>query len=221
MRGMAESTAELKRKSPEAAVLLGQAPSEPPRLETGRARSSILHRYFIEPLSSARNPPWFDARGAAVGLAVGFGCPVGIQMVGLGLLRTLFRFNLPVAFAFTWVNNPLTLIPMYYGYYYFGSLCLGKPPEVTLEAFEDLMHPVLKASYFWTAFQCFVSLGWEFLARWSIIAALVSAASAVVGYVSVYRVQKIRCLRRAKQIGVSYERLVEALEKRMGAKPRA
>ncbi len=218
---MADLRAELERRSPKTAVLMGNTSRETPRLESSRTRKGILYRYFVEPLSSARNPPWFDARGAAVGLAIGFGCPVGMQMVGLGVLRSLFRFNLPVAFAFTWVNNPLTLIPLYYGYYYFGSLCLGKPPLVTPEAFTDLMHPVLKTSYFWTAFQCFVSLGWEFLARWSVMAALVSTVSAILGYVLVYRVQKIRCLRRAKEIGMSYERLVEALEKRVGARPHA
>ncbi len=217
---MPESSVELQRESSEAPEGSLLTPSEPPKLGMRSTRRSILHRYFVEPLSSAMNPPWFDARGAAIGLAIGFGCPIGAQMVALGLLRTVLRFNLPAAFAFTWVNNPLTVIPMYYGYYYFGSLCLGKPPLLTPEAFKALMHPLLKTSYFWSAFQCFLSIGWEFLARWSVTAALVSAASAALGYVSVYRFQKIRCLRRAKQIGMSYERLLEALEERVRARHR-
>jgi uncharacterized protein (DUF2062 family) len=177
----------------------------------------LLNRHFLEPFSSV-NPPWFDARGAAVGLAIGFGCPVGAQMVTLGLLRTVFKFNLPAAFAFTWVNNPLTVIPMYYAYYYFGSLCLGQPPLLTPEALKGLMHPILKMGYFWSAFHGFVSIGWEFLTRWSVMAALVAFVSATLGYFSVYRLQKGRCLRRAREIGMSYERLVEALENRVKAK---
>jgi len=211
---MPESNAQLETNPPEGMAPLRRNQSVSLRPETVRTRRGILHKYFIEPLSASRNPPWFDARGAAVGLAIGFGCPVGIQTVGLALLRGLFRFNLPVAFAFTWVNNPFTMIQMYYGYYYFGSFCLGKPPSITPEAFSALMHSVLKASYFWLTFQYFVSVGWEFLARWSITATLVAAASAAVGYFSVYRFQKNRCLRRAKQIGISYERLVETLEKK-------
>ena len=86
-----------------------------------------VRKYFLEGFVGSMNPPWFDARGIAVGLAVGFGVPLGGQIVVLALLRTLFRFNSVVAFAFTWVNNPFSIIPLYYGYYYFGARLLNRP----------------------------------------------------------------------------------------------
>jgi uncharacterized protein (DUF2062 family) len=191
----------------------------PPAVSAAVAHSSepqpkwrgIFYSRFIQPLVSSRNPPWFDARGVAVGLAIGFGVPVGIQMIVLGLLRLIFRFNAVIAFAFTWVNNPLTLIPMYYAYYCLGSLLLGRPSVMGLEAFRDLLRPLLTTSYFWEALRSYISLGEEIITRWSVTAVLVSMVSATVGYVAAYRVQRDRCIRRAERIGLTYENLLKDL----------
>ena len=42
-------------------------------------RGGVLRKYFLAPLLSSSNPPWFDARGIAAGLAIGFGIPVGAR----------------------------------------------------------------------------------------------------------------------------------------------
>jgi len=171
-------------------------------------------KYSKDPLASSKNPPWFDARGVAVGLAVGFGVPLGAQMIVLGLLRALFRFNSVVAFAFTWVNNPLSVLPMYYGYYRFGSWLLGRPTIMGLEDFQALMRPIFHASYFWESFGEFVYLGWDLVLRWSITAVLVGVLTGILGYVAALRVQKKRCRKRAEEMGLSYEALAAKLEKR-------
>lgn len=182
-------------------------PGAAPRL------AAFFRRYFIDPLVSSGNPPWLDARGIAVGLAVGFGVPVGVQMVLLGLLRLCFRFNTVVAFAFTWVNNPLTLIPMYYGYYYVGSLILGRPVALTGETFGQLMTPVVHAGNFWESFQGFARLGWDIVERWAVTAVSLAAITGVLGYVVGYHIQKTNCVRRARAMGTSYEKLLEDLER--------
>jgi uncharacterized protein len=120
----------------------GKVPTLGPR---PRGWRSLLRRSFDERPAASSNPPWFDARGIAVGLAVGFGLPIGTQMVCLGALRLIFRFNSLLAFAFTWVNNPITLIPMYYGYYCLGSMMLGKPVIINLHAFREAMKPIVEA----------------------------------------------------------------------------
>jgi len=158
------------------------------------------------------NPPWFDARGIAVGLAVGFGVPVGAQMVVLGLLRSLFRFNLVVAFAFTWVNNPVTLLPMYYGYYYFGALVLDRPISLTGESFREMMGPIIHAHHFWHAIGQFISLGFDVLVCWSITAVTLAVTSAVLGYLIGLKVQQAHCMTKARQMGITYEKLLESLE---------
>lgn len=198
---------------------------EPNECMSSRARPAgalrrLLGKFSMEPLSSSRNPPWFDARGVAVGLGVGFGVPLGAQMLVLGLLRALFRFNSIAAFAFTWVNNPLSVLPMYYGYYLFGSWALGRPTIMGLEDFQALMRPIFHASYFWESFGAFVYLGWDLVFRWSITAAMVGVLTGILGYVAALRVQKKRCRRRAEAMGLSYEVFAASLEKRCDGKDR-
>jgi len=171
-----------------------------------------LARYLIRPLSGSQNPPWFDARGIAIGLAIGFGLPVGTQIAALGILRAAFRFNVLAAFAFTWVNNPLTIIPMYYGYYYFGSLILGKPVALTAEAFRALMAPIINSGYAWDSLYAFTYLGGEILVRWAVAAAIVGTVSGVLGYLVGLHIQKGHCRRRARELGLTYEKLLQDLE---------
>jgi uncharacterized protein (DUF2062 family) len=173
----------------------------------------FLRRNFIEPLVHSRQPPWFDARGIAAGLAIGFGIPIGAQMVCLGIARLLIRFNTLIAFAFTWVNNPLTLIPMYYGYYYLGSLILGKQQVMTLRGFRELTRPITKADYFWESFRAFAYLGWDIVLRWATAAVIVALIAGALGYAVGYIVQTRRSARRARKLGISYERLVAEMEK--------
>lgn len=175
----------------------------------------VLHNHFVAPIVSSRNPPWFDARGAAMGLIVGFGCPVGLQVVSLVFFRMVFRFNSVIAFAFSWVTNPFTFIPMYYGYYYLGSLILHRPSIMSQKAFKDLLAPMLRTDYFWESVHAFGSLGWDVVLRWFVTAILVSAITAPTAYVATYHFQRLRCRRRARKLGISYEKLVADLETRL------
>ncbi len=138
---------------------------------------------------------------------------MGGQLVFLGLLRLCVRFNTVAAFAFTWVNNPLTLIPMYYGYYYLGSLMLGRPVALTGESFRQLMTPVMHAGNFLESFHGFARLGWDIVQRWAVTAVILGVVSGVLGYVVGFRIQKTHCMRRARAMGTSYEKLLEELEK--------
>ena len=185
-----------------------QSPKE--RME---AHVSRFRKYFIEPFVSSNNPPRFDARGVALGLFIGFGVPIGAQMVCLGLLRLLMRFNIIIAFVFTWVNNPLSLLPMYYGYYMLGSLLMGKPAVMSAADFSELMEPVLRSHHFWGSVHAFIVLGGDLLMRWSLAAVSIATLAAIVGYLIGYRVQRARCVRTAEKLGITYRKLLEQLEK--------
>ncbi len=176
---------------------------------------SLIRKYFIEPFVSSNNPPWFDARGVSFGLLIGLGIPLGAQMVCLGLLRLILRFNVVIAFAFTWVNNPISVIPMYYAYYVLGSFLLGKPAVMTLADFHELMKPVLHAQYFWHSVHAFMILGVDLLMRWFLAALSVAIPVAVVGYFMSYRIQRARCRRKAENLGITYRKLLQQLEKEL------
>lgn len=167
---------------------------------------------FFEALARAENPPWFDARGAAAGLIIGFGVPIGLQMIILALLRLCFRFNTVVAFAMTWVNNPFSLLPLYYCYYYLGSFILNRPVVMSAEDFHALMRPIFHAGYFWESVHAFLFLGWDILERWTVSAGIFGTVFGFVGYVMAYRIQQKRCKRRARAMGMSYEKLLNRLE---------
>jgi len=170
-------------------------------------------KYLVEPFKSSNSPPWFDARGVAFGLLIGLGIPLGAQMVCLGLLRLILRFNIVIAFVFTWVNNPISVIPMYYAYYVLGSVILGKPAVMTLADFQDLMKPVLQAQYFFNSVHAFMVLGADLLMRWFLAAVSIAIPAAVVGYFISHRVQRKRCKRKAEKLGITYRKLVQQLEK--------
>jgi len=133
----------------------------------------------------------------------------------LGLLRLVFRFNSVIAFAFTWVTNPFSFVPMYYGYYRIGSFLLGKPSMMGEDAFRQLITPVLEEGYFWESLNSFMLLGWQFLERWFVAAAILTPVSALIGYILCYHIQRMRYKRRADRMGVSYEILLRDFEERL------
>lgn len=50
------------------------------------------------------------ARGVAAGLLIAF-MPLPLQMVTAALLAFIFRGNVPIAIATTWITNPITFVP--------------------------------------------------------------------------------------------------------------
>jgi uncharacterized protein (DUF2062 family) len=148
-----------------------------------------------------------------MGLAVGLGMPVGIHTATLALLRSLLRFNLLAALAFSCVSNPFNMIPLYYGYYRLGCLVLGKSPSISLEVFHKLMRPVMDSTYFWEATSAFLDLGKEILAAWFVAAAILALTFSILGYVLVFRLQSWRRRRRTHAMGLQYEKALEGLER--------
>ncbi|MBI5248479.1 MAG: DUF2062 domain-containing protein [Desulfomonile tiedjei] len=190
-----------------------------PRISTPRNPGIILnikksfYHNVVEPLVSSKNPPGFDARGVAFGLIIGFLAPIGTHLIALGLLRVVSRFHLGIAFAFTFVTNPLNAIPVYYAYYYMGSLILGDPEILEFERFRSLLSPLLDRTYFWEAASAFGTLGYEILLRWAVSAVILSVVFGTLGYVITYRIQAKRCRRAAARMGINYEHYLEQLKR--------
>jgi uncharacterized protein (DUF2062 family) len=58
----------------------------------------------------------------ALGIFIGILPIMGIQMTVVALIALPLRGNLKAAIAGVWISNPITFIPMYWGYYQFGLL---------------------------------------------------------------------------------------------------
>ena len=171
-----------------------------------------IYEGVIQPLVHSRNTPHYDAFGVAVGLVVGLGAPLGSHMLFLGLMRLVQRFNVVVAFGFTFVVNPLNAIPMYYGYYLLGSFVMGKPAVLSFENFRMTMDPIMESEYFWESIVTFFQLSASILARWLTSAILLAVLFGVLGYAITYLIQRKRLIKRAVKMGLEYKSLVENLK---------
>ncbi len=81
------------------------------------------------------------ALGAAVGMLVGMTPTVGLQTVVVMAIAVsthrLFYFNRAAALLMIYISNPLTVVPIYYGLYWVGTLFL--PGTATVQQFRDIL----------------------------------------------------------------------------------
>ena len=134
-----------------------------------RVRRWLRFRLVI-PVFRSQHSPEFTARGVANGVFWGLTPTVGLQtieivatwFVGKKLLRA--DSSLVQALIWVWVNNPLTMVPMYYGFYVTGLWLTGRSGTATgYGAFLDM----------WTR----ADLGW--LERMTTTAAAVAVPTAI------------------------------------------
>ena len=108
------------------------------RFSGGTAQPKTKAFNLLTRVARGRNVYHFGRRavagGAALGVFLAF-IPVPIQMLIAAPLAFLFRVNLPVALATTWLSNPLTLAPILLLAYKVGSLLLGESEQVFMEDF--------------------------------------------------------------------------------------
>jgi len=88
----------------------------------------LLEEKLVQPFRVARGSPKAMARGVSMGLWVSFTPTVGFQMLIVALLAVPLRANVAVALAMVWISNPITVIPLYFAYYWLGTIVLGVPP---------------------------------------------------------------------------------------------
>jgi uncharacterized protein (DUF2062 family) len=144
------------------------------------------HRHLRHFGDSLHDPDiWhLNRRSAAGGVATGLFCafiPFPVHMIAAATASILFRVNLPLAVALTWVTNPLTFAPVFYFAYKVGSWLLHEP--VRKITFEFSLH--------WLQ-NIFVNI-WEPLLLGCVILAIFSA---LTGYFVTSLVWRVLLLRR-------------------------
>ncbi len=98
-------------------------------------RSVFLNKYFPK----FKDPVYWSgdrksfARAGFTG-AVCMMLPVPFQMVLGSIFAYYVRANIPLSSALAWITNPLTMGPIWYGGYQFGTLILNTPSMDSLIA---------------------------------------------------------------------------------------
>lgn len=99
-------------------------------------RRMVRYRLVV-PMLRSRHAPEHTARGIGMGVFWGLTPTVGVQtflMVGVwATARSVFGWqsSLIQTAAWAWVNNPITIVPLYYLYYLTGQLLLGRWHDLT------------------------------------------------------------------------------------------
>ncbi|MFK7159940.1 DUF2062 domain-containing protein [Marinospirillum sp. MEB164] len=112
----------------------------------------------------------------SIGLFFAF-MPMPFQMIPAALLATFFRVNLPIAVGLVWVSNPLTMPPMLYASYLFGSWLLDLPAHAPTdnmwewihERFSHIWQPLLLGSVIFGGLAALIShLAVRLIWRWHV-----------------------------------------------------
>ncbi len=99
-------------------------------------RASRYIRYrLITPMIRAKHPPEYSARAVLVGVVCGLMPIIGqstiVLAVWLVARRFNWGFNVVVAALWTFISNPLTTAPMFYGFYVTGQVMMGNWDDLT------------------------------------------------------------------------------------------
>lgn len=128
------------------------------RRATGPLRSlaRAARYHLLIPLFRSAQPPEHTARGVAVGVFWGVMPVLGMQTaLILGtwtvMRRTRWNLSLVQALAWQWVNNPVTMVPLYYLFYTTGHLLAGHGWSGGYDAFVDLWTETTSSAPTWTA----------------------------------------------------------------------
>lgn len=107
----------------------------------GRGRIASLRRYcryrLLIPVFRSPHAAEYTARGVANGVFWGLTPTVGFQTIEILLTWWIARrafqrdSSLLQAFVWVWVNNPLTMIPLYYACYLTGLWLMGDAGQAT------------------------------------------------------------------------------------------
>jgi hypothetical protein len=91
----------------------------------------IIRFRLLIPIFRSPHPPEYTARGVAIGVFWGVTPFLGMQTLLMiatwQVMKRVFHrdASLIQALAWAWINNPITMIPMYYGFYVTGLWLVG------------------------------------------------------------------------------------------------
>lgn len=98
------------------------------------SQANLKKRWFLRPFSALLHDPALWAthrrnvlRALALGIFISF-IPFPVHTAMAAIVALYLRVNLAVAVLASWLSNPVTFGPMYYGAYRLGVAMLGSSP---------------------------------------------------------------------------------------------
>lgn len=152
----------------------------------------MLRYRMIIPLVRSMDNPQLVARGVAIGLLLGFTPTVGLQMWLIFVFWLFSRkflgwdFNPILAIAWSYLSNPLTMVPLYYVFYVTGSVMMGSLGSYSFSDFTAVMDRLggAESEHFWTVALDFATQLWNNFGLQIFIGCLpYSVGGAILGYV--------------------------------------
>ena len=123
------------------------------------------------------------AKAFAIGLFCAF-LPIPIHTILVAILSVLLSANILLSILVVWVNNPITMLPIYYFTYKLGASIIGIEIDPEFEfSFGYMMD----------------NLGSATLAMW-IGGLITSIVASTLGYFSIISIYKYKALKRIKRL---------------------
>ncbi len=170
-------------------------------------RKKFLYRVFLKKLLQLEDTPESIARGASLGMFIAWTPTVGIQMILVGIINTIFKANRLAGIVMVYISNPLTLLPIYWLNYIVGAFLLGMK-TISKQQFSAVIPQTSDGvfDYFMRFVSNLLDLGWEVAAPTLFGGAVIGALLAIPTYPLTLRfikrerafVAKLRARRKKK-----------------------
>ena len=122
------------------------------------------------------------SKAFAIGLFCAF-LPLPLHTLLAAALAIVFSSNILLSMGLVWVNNPLTMVPIYYYTYKLGSNVIGIEIDPNFQ---------FNLDYFMGSFASAVTAIW-------VGGLIVSTISAIIGYTAILAIYKYRAYQRVKR----------------------
>lgn len=155
-----------------------------------------LKKLYITIIRSDGTPESIG-RSVAIGLFVGFVLPVGFQTIPALLLAFLFKANRALAWLFTCISNPATVLVLYPLQCYTGSLLILRPMKFA--ALHNQFTAILNASGWQERLGAFLDLGSEILLTFFVGGLFYGILSGAIGYWICFRIVRFYRARKEKR----------------------
>ena len=140
-----------------------------------------LNKHLHDPLLWKWNKQTI-AKAFAIGLFCAF-LPLPIHTILAAILAVIFSANILLSMFMVWVNNPITIVPIFYFTYKLGSSIIGIEMDPGFEfSFSYLMENLATAT----------------LSLW-VGGLITSTIAATLGYVTILSIYKYRAFKRIKR----------------------